>query len=332
MPRKARIDAPSALHHIIARGIERRSIFTDDDDRDDFLKRLGFVLSETKTACYAWALLPNHFHLLLRTGNVPISSVMRRVLTGYAISYNCRHKRSGHLFQNRFKSILCQEELYLKELVRYIHLNPLRAKIVPDLKALSGYAYSGHSALMGKRQRPWQATEYVLGLFGNSAHSSRRSYALFVQKGRDQGRRQDLIGGGLVRSAGGWSALKSLRQAGFRQKADERILGDGDFVTDVLQTAQESLDRRYRLKSQGYDFERIVGRVGAVLGLAPHQVVTAGKSRQAVEARDLVCYWASRELGISQVSLARGFGVTQPAVSAAIRRGEKIVSEKGLQL
>ena len=332
MPRKSRIDAPGALHHIIARGIEHRSIFDTDNDREDFLKRLGTVLSETATTCFAWALIPNHFHLLLRTGDAPISTVMRRVLTGYAIGYNYRHKRSGHLFQNRFKSILCQENPYFKELVRYIHLNPLRAKIVPDINSLNSYPYSGHSALMGKRKREWQSTEYVLGLFGNSLRSGRRLYGEFVQKGIVEGRRPDLIGGGLVRSAGGWSALKSLRQAGFRQKADERILGDGNFVAEVLQDARERLDRKYRLKAEGYDFEKIVRRVGEIVGLQPQQVVTAGKRRKQVEGRNIVCYWASHGLGISQVYLARKFGVTQPAISAAIRRGEKIVRDKKLRM
>ncbi len=98
MPRKARIDAPGALHHIICRGIERRKIFDDDVDRDNFLERLGNILIETSTPCYSWALIPNHFHLLLRTGNVAISTVMRRLLTGYAVSYNRRHRRTGHLF------------------------------------------------------------------------------------------------------------------------------------------------------------------------------------------------------------------------------------------
>jgi putative transposase len=111
MPRKARIDAPGALHHIICRGIEQRKIFDDDADRDNFLQRLAMILKETSTPCYAWALIPNHFHLLLRTGKVPISTVMRRLLTGYAVSFNRRHRRYGHLFQNRFKSILCQEDL-----------------------------------------------------------------------------------------------------------------------------------------------------------------------------------------------------------------------------
>ena len=332
MPRKSRIDTPGALHHIIARGIERRVIFCDDHDRDDFLKRLGSVILETGTLCYAWAMIPNHIHLLLKTGNAPISTVMRRVLTGYAIGYNRRHRRSGHLFQNRFKSILCQEDAYLKELVRYIHLNPLRAKIVSDLKLLSAFPYSGHGALMGKISRTWQSTDYVLGLFGKNIRSGRRSYQEFVKKGIAEGRRPDLAGGGLVRSAGGWSALKSLRRSGFRQKADERILGDGDFVSGVLQDARERLDRKYRLQAEGYDFDRIVCRVGRLLGLDPQQVVTSGKRRHEVEARGIVCCWASKELGMDQVTLALRFGVTQPAVCAAIQRGEKIIRERRFRL
>jgi REP element-mobilizing transposase RayT len=106
MPRKARIDAPGALHHIIVRGIERRKIFKDDTDRINFLGRPGKVLSETGTTCFAWALIPNHFHLLLRTGACPLSTVMRRLLAGHAMNFNRRHRQSGQLFQNRYKSIL----------------------------------------------------------------------------------------------------------------------------------------------------------------------------------------------------------------------------------
>ena len=98
MPRKARIDAPGALHHIIVRGIERRWIFSDDKDRDNFVDRLGDIVTETETFCFGWALIPNHVHLLLRTGKTSLSTVMRRLLTGYAVSYNRRHRRYGHLF------------------------------------------------------------------------------------------------------------------------------------------------------------------------------------------------------------------------------------------
>jgi putative transposase len=151
MPRKSRIDAPGALHHIIARGIEGCKIFRDKTDRNNFLDRLGSIVKETDTRCFAWALIPNHFHLVLKTGYVPIATVMRRLLTGYAISHNRRHRRSGHLFQNRYKSILCQEDTYLLELIRYVHLNPIRIRAVRDIKGLDKYPYTGHSALRAFR-------------------------------------------------------------------------------------------------------------------------------------------------------------------------------------
>ena len=110
MPRKVCIDAPGALHHIIARGIERRKIFFDSADRDNFLKRLGIILTETRTPCFAWTLIPNHLHLLLRTGPTPIATVMRRLLTGYAVSFNRRHRRHGQMFQNRYKSMFVGSE------------------------------------------------------------------------------------------------------------------------------------------------------------------------------------------------------------------------------
>ena len=134
MPRKSRIDAPGALHHVIGRGINRQEIVSKKTDYSDFVNRLGHLLQQTRTSCYAWSLIPNHFHLLLRTGNVPVSTIMRRLLTGYAVTYNRRHRRFGHLFQNRYKSILCQEEPCCLELARYIHLNPLRAGLVLTIK------------------------------------------------------------------------------------------------------------------------------------------------------------------------------------------------------
>jgi REP element-mobilizing transposase RayT len=169
MPRKARIDTTGALHHIMVRGIEGCNIFRNDDDRDNFIGRLGKILSETDTSCYAWALIPNHFHLLLQTGSIPISTVMRRLLTGYALYYNKKHRRSGHLFQNRFKSILCQRDSYFLELVRYIHLNPIRANIVDSLDELDKYKYCGHRVVLGRNKKvEWQNTEEVIGMFGDS--------------------------------------------------------------------------------------------------------------------------------------------------------------------
>jgi putative transposase len=127
-------------------------------------------------------LLPNHAHILLQTGLVSIATIMRRLLTGYARGYNHRHHRHGQLFQSRYKSNLCQEDAYLLELLRYIHLNPLRAKVVKDLKELERYPYSGHKILMGKEKSDWQDFGYVLGYFGSDFRVARRRYKTYVEK------------------------------------------------------------------------------------------------------------------------------------------------------
>lgn len=332
MPRLSRIDAPGALHHIIVRGIGRRKIFDDDIDRDAFLERLGIILQETDTACFAWALIPNHFHLLLRTAQRPISTIMRRLLTGSAMSYNHRHKRSGHLFQNRYKSILCQEEPYLLELVRYIHLNPIRAKLVPDLRQLDKYVYGGHSVLMGKRSNDWQKADDVLVRFGKRKNVARKKYREFIQKGLAMGKRSELTGGGLIRSAGGWAAVKALRKAKTYMKGDERILGDTDFVKSVLSQSKEAFDRRYRLKSKGIDLDKVAGRVAKLFDMTIDEVWSKGKYRRIVAARSLLCYWANRELGISLSALAQKFEVSATAISKSVLRGKFIARDHNYKL
>jgi len=332
MPRQARIDGAGTLHHIICRGIERREIFSDDRDRDDFVTRLGKILLDTSTRCFAWTLLQNHFHLLLQTGTVPIATVMRRLLTGYATKQNRRHGRHGHLFQNRYKSILCQEEPYLLELVRYIHLNPLRAGVVSSLEELKNYKYSGHNSIMIRNLDSWFSADDILKRFGSHRSYSRKAYEAFITDGVSQGRRDDLIGGGLFRSAGGWSAVISARTAGIFLKSDERILGNSDFVEQILSAADEAMERRVRYSHQGIDLETLAEKVAEILNVEPDEVEAPGKRPGRVQARALFCYWAVRELGATTTSIAKRLGLTQPAVSIAVRRGERLASERGLHL
>lgn len=332
MPRKARIDAPGALHHIIVRGIERRKIFYDDDDRDNFLERLGIILTETGTPCFAWALIPNHLHILLKTGTTPIATVMRRLLTGYAVSFNRRHRRHGQLFQNRYKSILCQEDLYLLELVRYIHLNPLRARIVTDLRSLDKYPYSGHSVVLGQEKKEWQDADYILRFYDSKRLTARRRYREYVEKGIADGRRSDLVGGGFVRSAGGWSVVKTIRKGFDRIKGDERILGDGAFVESVLKEAQEDLEQKSRVKAGGYGFEWLVERVALQLGIEREDVLALGRYSQNVKARSLLCFWGTRELRMTTVELSKKLNLAQPTISQAAARGKKIAQENGFCL
>ncbi len=327
MPRQSRIDAPGALHHIIARGNEKRKIFEDKKDYKKFLTRLERILSHTQTICYAWTLIPNHFHLFLRTSTFPIATVMRRLLTGYAIYFNRRHRRYGHLFQNRYKSILCQEDPYFLELVRYIHLNPLRANMVKDLKSLDKYPYSGHSAVMGFVENEWQNVDYVLGWFGKRAKSARGKYREFIKEGVSMGKRPDLIGGGLVRSAGGWLNLIEMRRAKVFVKGDERILGEGDFVEEMLQKAEESFEKRSLLATRGWDIDKLAEHVAKLLDMDVSDVWSAGKYRRIVKARSLLCHWAVRELGVSMASLAKRLEISPAAVTQSVERGERFARE-----
>jgi hypothetical protein len=297
------------------------------------IDRLSVLLPETQTACYAWAFMSNHAHFLFRSGSAGISTLMRRLLTGYAVYFNRRHRRHGQLFQNRYKSIICQEDAFFKKLVRYIHLNPLRAKVVADVKGLNEYAYSGHSVLAGRKKLDWYDAEYVLSHFGKTVSNARKRYLSFVRKGIDQGRRPELVGGGLVRSLGGWTAVKQLRLKGQdRVKGDERILGDGDFVTALLSEVKERLDRHYELKALGYNLQKVTQRVSEIYGIEKAAIYSKGRRKIQVAARDLLCYWAVRELGMSCTAVARQLGMSQPGVGYAVVRGEKIAEAHNYQL
>jgi len=297
------------------------------------MDRLADLLPATRTSCYAWAFLSTHAHFLFRSGDKGLSNLMRRLLTGYVIRFNRRHRRHGQLFQNRYKSIVCQEDVYLKELVRYIHLNPLRAKLVPDMAGLDRYKYCGHSVLMEKRTCAWQETKYVLSYFGQGSLKGRKNYHLYVKEGVTQGRRPELVGGGLIRSLGGWSEVRKLRRTGQdRMKGDERILGDGDFVMDVLSEANERMDRRYELKSRGYDIEKLEDRVLEIYGVDKDELYSKSRQKIRADARSVFCYWAVRELGVEGTQVAKRLGMSQPGIAYAVKKGERIVKDRNLRM
>jgi putative transposase len=332
MPRTARLDAPGVLHHVMIRGIERRKIFLKDKDCEDFIERLSKLCPEMGINCCAWAFMPNHAHFLFRTGEEPLSKLMRRLLTGYVIGFNRRHKRRGQLFQNRYKSIICHEETYLLELVRYIHLNPIRAGIVKTLDELNIYKYCGHSVLMDKVRREWQDTDYVLGYFGKGKRKARKEYESFVKEGFNQGRNKELTGGGLIRSLGGWIEAREILKSAVHIMSDERILGDSDFVDSIIIQSEEHYDRRHRLKRQGYNLDRIAERVAEVLEMEPDEVYSKGRQNRKVKARSLLCFWASRELGMPHTLLAKKLEMSLANIGLSVERGELIVKDGNYSL
>lgn len=320
MPRRARLDAPGTLHHVIVRGIEKRRIVNDVADRKNFVDRLGGLSDDTKTAIYAWAIMTNHAHLLLRSSEIGLSGFMRRLLTGYAVSYNRRHRRWGHLFQNRYKSIVCDEDSYFTELVRYIHLNPLRARLVKSLSQLDRYRWSGHGVLMGKIERDWQDRDYVLKWFGKKENEAKAAYRSYVQKAVGEGRRPELVGGGLVRSMGGWSAVKAMRRSGERELSDDRILGGGEFVERIIKEAEEKIKYQLSAGEHPQKIEEFMSKMCKDEKVSIEELKGGSRRKEISAVRNRIAIELVKRHGVALAEVARRVGVSTSAISKILKR------------
>jgi len=307
--------------------MERGQIVQDEVDRIEFLTRLGEEATETGTRIYAWAILPNHAHLLLRSGPVGLPRLMRRVLTGYAVSFNRRHRRHGHLFQNRYKSIVCEEDAYFRELVRYIHLNPLRASLVSDLQGLDRYPWSGHATLLGHKPYPWQDRGYVLAWFGQNQRAAIRAYRTYVEEGIGQGRRPELVGGGLIRSLGGWAAVQAVRQRGQPVLADPRILGTGAFVEDMILAGDERLRVVHRREERQRVARVTIAEECRKAGVSVDELRLGSRRRPLARFRAELAVRAVEEWGLSLADAARELGISTSGIAKAVKRSPKNNSE-----
>jgi putative transposase len=320
MPRQARLDAPGTLHHVIIRGIERKKIVNDDRDRQDFVFRMGSLATETKTLIYAWALMSNHAHILLRSGPSGLSRYMSRFLTGYAISYNLRHDRHGHLFQNRYKSIVCEEDIYFKELVRYLHLNPLRGRLVESFGNLDSYEYCGHSVITGRIKRDWQDRDYVLKWFGLKESEAIKAYRQFIEKGIDQGRRRDLVGGGLIRSQGGWAVVKDSSRLGLREMSDERILGSGEFVKQLVQESDKIRKAQFAGQERKNNAMSYIQKHCEQEKISVAALQSGSRRKEISRVRKQLAQKLTEEWGYSLVETGRYLGVSPSAISKLLFR------------
>ena len=185
MPRKARITIAGAVHHVMSRGIDGMPIFRSDADRSAFLPILSNQLQKSGYLLYAWVLMPNHYHLVLRTTDYPLAACMRSVNSRYAQYFRKQLSTRGYLFQDRYKSIVTQDQNYVEELIRYVHLNPVRAGICKSIDALDSYPWCGHSVLLGRQDAPYQNTADVLRRFGSSLVSQRQAYRRFIEGRED---------------------------------------------------------------------------------------------------------------------------------------------------
>ncbi|MHB8142761.1 MAG: transposase [Thermoleophilia bacterium] len=307
MPRKPRIDAPGLFYHVIARGIERREIFCDERDRQKFLERLGTLSTETETPVYAYALVPNHVHLLLRRGPGSISLFMQRLLTFYAIYFNKKYNRAGHLFQNRFKDFVCRDETYLLQLVRYINLNPLRAGRVSNMEELAGDISSAHGMFLGTREAQWFDPAPVLEFFGRGVQSARSAYLEFMAAGLSQqadasGLDDDSWG---VSGDTGSNRNSLMDFPGLKKELHlQRIFHHQ--ITDAR-------------NNQGADLENLFLLAGQRFSVTKNEIQGRSRNRNVCSARVYLAH-GFQHLGMSQTEISRQLSVSLAAVSRMLNK------------
>jgi len=300
MARKPRIEFPGALYHVIARGNQRRRIFLETKDFEDYLVRLWSYHEKYPFILYAYCLMPNHLHLLIETGSVPLSKIMQAIQFSYTQSFNRRHRKVGHLFQGRYKAILCQKDEYLLELIRYIHLNPVRAKIVSNPK---DYCFSSHRALLGIDKRPYCDVNVVLGLFGKKRKIAMKQYESFILDAIGLGHKKELY------------HLK-----------DQRILGEEEFVSDVL--SREDTHEGIFYDVPLLDIIKAVSKEWDIPVLV---IRSSRRNRRGSFARGIVAHLAKMITGMSMKDVGHYFSKGEAAMAHRYRLLEENI-EKDKQL
>lgn len=291
MPRTARPTAPGVTQHVMARGIERRRIFVDDHDRYAMLERLGRVLQAAGVTCYAWALMPNHIHLVVRSESVPISRLMARIGTSYAIYFNRRHERVGHLFQNRFRSRLVEDEADLTGLVRYVHLNPLAGGIVQTLEELEAHRWCGQSALVGSAAgEPFHSIDATLALFGDDPATARGGLRQWIREGWEHG----------------------LPVEPLEPEAPARASSPVVLQADA-------------------DWESLVARICLRFGVGREELHSSRRGQPLSRARAVLTHLAVDRLGLGVCEIAARLGMSPGATSRAAGRGRSLVAQAGIE-
>ncbi|MHB1379964.1 MAG: transposase [Desulfurivibrionaceae bacterium] len=287
MARKPRIHLPGGLYHVIFRGNGGQNVFLTDADRYRFYLLLQEGTHRFGYRVHAFCLMTNHIHLALQVGDIPLSRAMQNLSFRYTRWLNWREKRTGHLFQGRYKAVLVDKDSYLLELVRYIHLNPMRAGMStsPD-----EYRWSGHLAYLGKEFLPWLTTDWVLSQFGQSVAKARVAYMAFVFDGLTEGRRPEFHGAG----------------------ADSRLLGDDNFMDKCL---SDSDWRPLYLTAQ-----QIVDTVCLAYHIDSSILKTKSQQRRASEARAVAGWLAHKSGYVTLSSIAKLVNRDVGSISSAVRR------------
>jgi len=288
MARKPRIHLPGGVYHVMLRGNGGQEIFPGDKDYaylyglfDEGTQRFGYRI-------HAFCCMPNHLHLAVQVGEIPLSRALQNVAFRYTRWINRRMQRVGHLFQGRYKAILVDRDSYLLELVRYIHLNPVRAGLVAEAE---GYPWSGHRVYLGRERLSWLTTDWVLGHFGDRVGTARRRYQRFVAQGLHDVHRGDFHAG----------------------PEDPRVLGDEPFTHAAL-SCEESLH------AANVTVDQMMAAVCQEYGVGAEELMAGGQGRRATEVRAAIAWLATELQCATLAEVGRRVRREGSSLSSAVRR------------
>lgn len=302
MSRIPRIEFSGALYHVLNRGNNKNNIFLDEKDYRVFLNHLEEVKQEKDFVLYSYCLMPNHFHLLIKTNEFPLSKIMQKLLTSYAIYFNSRYDRKGHLFQNRYKAIVCDKENYLFSLIQYIHLNPLRAGLV---KNINDYKWSSHQTYIGRTKSKILCVEKFFNDIGEGSFTT------------------------------GYRVYNNLITAGFDEKLKEnfekayksQILGTDEFIEKI---EKEINNDGNNAEKRHFSFFKMIGKkeksmtdilneISVKFKVSKEMIVSKNRLKIADDARKMFCCNAVEKYGYTLTEIAKFMGRNISAISRAIR-------------
>ncbi len=292
MARKPRIHIPGGVYHVMLRGNAGQDIFFEDQDRYHLYLLIQEGVERFGHRIHGFCCMDNHLHLVVQVADEPLSRIMQNLGFRYTRWINDNYERSGHLFQGRYKALLVDADSYLLELIRYVHLNPVRAGLTEDPAA---YPWSGHRAYLGMEVLPWLETDWVLSQFDKQLSTARKHYASFVRDGVAEGYRPEFHQG---------------------LSEDSRILADDDFRSRVLGKDTPS---RFDI-----DLQAIIRHVSNKMGISETDLRAPGRNRHAARARAVIGYLARRLETASLTDVASHFQRDLSTLSRQVAELEKL--------
>jgi REP element-mobilizing transposase RayT len=297
MARKPRIEYEGAFYHVITRGNQRRKVFRDDNDFRKYISLLAFYKERYKYSLYAYALMSNHVHLLIETHRIPLSKIFQGINQSYTMYFNRKYKTVGHLFQGRYKAILCDRDAYLISLVKYIHLNPVRAKIA---KAAGEYRWSSHGSYEKQKDNEIVDTDRVLRMFSEDKTQARKLYRAYIDDGIE------------------------VRKEDIYKTVSQRILGEEHFIDKVMEKVDERFENKR--KHHKYSLKKIAETIGKNKGISINQLREKSRDREILAVRKLVSFTA-REFGYKGKEIAHFLQKDPSVVTRYLKDGENFKAD-----